>query len=157
MPVATLETRKIRSHDRRRSRKAERDAFLLIERTANDLRTQVADSLKPAGLSTAQYDVLRILRDAGGVGLACSDVSERLVEHDPDVTRLLDRIEASGWVERSRDTRDRRVVRVRITAGGLELLATLDAQVASLHARQFAQLARDEVEALVSLLERLRS
>lgn len=145
------------TRDRRPQGVTEREAFLLVERTARDLRKQVADALKPAGISTAKYNVLRILRDAGRPGLACSVVSERLVEHDPDITRLLDRLEANGWVERARDTEDRRVVKVRITTKGLTLLAGLDDRVAELHTKQFAPLARDDVGVLVSLLERLRA
>jgi DNA-binding MarR family transcriptional regulator len=105
---------------------------------------------------TAKYNVLRVLRDAGSAGLACGDVSERLVERDPDVTRLLDRLEARGWVTRARDVEDRRVVRVRITPDGLDLVARLDDAVAATHARQFAPLAGAELGTLMSLLERVR-
>ena len=136
---------------------AEREAFLLVLRTGKELRQQVAAVLRPAGITTAKYDVLRLLRDAGGPGLPGSVLSDRLVEHDPDVTRLLDRLEASGWVERERDERDRRVVRARITRAGLALLRGLDDAVAAVHARQFAALARDELDALTALLERVRA
>ena len=131
-------------------------AFDLLLRTASELDQQVAQLLRPAEVTPAQYNVLRILRNAGRAGLACSDVSERLVRHDPDVTRLLDRLEARGLVVRSRDTVDRRVVIARITDEGLAVLERLGASIAALHAAQFRRLDRQEFLTLVSLLEQLR-
>ena len=128
-------------------------AFDLLLRTASELDQQVAQALKPAEVTPAQYNVLRILRNAGSAGLACSDVSARLVRHDPDVTRLLDRLEARGFVQRSRDTEDRRVVLARITSEGRAVLDKLGAAIAALHARQFEHLSRDDFRSLVSLLE----
>jgi DNA-binding MarR family transcriptional regulator len=131
-------------------------AFDLLLRTASELDQQVAQLLRPAEVTPAQYNVLRILRNAGRAGLACSDVSERLVRHDPDVTRLLDRLEARGLVVRSRDTVDRRVVIARITDEGLAVLERLGESIAALHAKQFRRLDRQEFLTLVSLLEQLR-
>ena len=128
-------------------------AFDLLLRTASELDQQVAQALKPAEVTPAQYNVLRILRNAGTPGLACSDVSERLVRHDPDVTRLLDRLEARGFVQRSRDAEDRRVVTARITPKGRAVLDKLGESIAALHARQFDHLSRDEFRTLLSLLE----
>jgi DNA-binding MarR family transcriptional regulator len=128
-------------------------AFDLLLRTASELDQQVAKALKPAEVTPAQYNVLRILRNAGTAGLACSDVSERLVRHDPDVTRLLDRLEARGFVERSRDAEDRRVVTARITPKGRAVLDKLGESIAALHARQFEHLSREEFRTLLSLLE----
>jgi DNA-binding MarR family transcriptional regulator len=132
-------------------------AFDLILRSAGELDQQLARVLKPAGMTPAQYNVLRVLRKAGGAGLACGELSERLVRHDPDVTRLLDRLEARGLVARSRDSADRRVVIARITEEGLGVLQTLGASVAALHERQFVRLGRDEFRTLVALLEKLWS
>ena len=128
-------------------------AFDLLLRTASELDQQVTQALRPAEVTPAQYNVLRILRNAGTAGLACSDVAARLVRHDPDVTRLLDRLEARGFVQRARDADDRRVVIARITPDGRGVLDKLGASIAALHARQFEHLSRDEFRALVSLLE----
>src|SRR5690606_26447829 len=92
--------------------------------------------LRPAGITPAQYHVLRVLHSAGPGGLACSAVAERSVSGDPDVTRLLDRLEKQGWVSRAREATDRRVVMTRITNEGLRLLGKLEHPVAALHARQ---------------------
>ena len=135
---------------------AEHEAFALLQRTASELDQQVARLLKPAGMTPAKFNVLRLLRRAGAAGLACSEVSERLVRHDPDVTRLLDRLEARGLVTRSRDSEDRRVVTARITEAGLGVLEQFDAPIAALHARQFSPLSREQRRELVSLLKQLR-
>jgi DNA-binding MarR family transcriptional regulator len=134
----------------------EHEAFALLQRTASDFDQQVARLLKPAGMTLGTFNVLRILRRAGAAGLACSELSERLVHHDPDVTRLLDRLEARGLVTRSRDEDDRRVVIARITADGLRAVEKLDDPVAALHAQQFTPLSREQRRVLVSLLQQLR-
>lgn len=72
----------------------QQEVFLLIQRTASELNQELAELLKPAGLTPAKYNALRILRGAGEAGLACRDIADRLVNHDPDVTRLIDWLEA---------------------------------------------------------------
>jgi DNA-binding MarR family transcriptional regulator len=130
-------------------------AFDLLLRTAHEFDLQLAQALRTAAVTPAQYNVLRILRDAGEDGAACSDVGERLVRPDPDVTRLLDRLEARGLVTRARDTADRRVVLARITDGGLAVLEQHGAAIAALHAAQFSRLSADEFRTFVGLLEKL--
>ncbi len=132
-------------------------AFDLLLRTASDLDQQVAQLLKPAAVTPAQYNVLRILRNAGGAGLPCGEVSQRLVRHDPDVTRLLDRLETLGFVGRSRDPEDRRVVIARLSPAGVALLDELGPSIAALHARQFESLSKTGVGTLRKLLHQLRS
>ena len=77
--------------------------------------------LKTFGLSPTQYNALRILRGAGDQGRSCSEIAERMINHDPDITRLVDRLERRGLVARSREGRDRRVITTRITLAGLDL------------------------------------
>ena len=132
-------------------------AFDLLLRTGNELDQQLAQLLKPSGVTPAQYNVLRILHDAGTSGIPCGELSARLVRHDPDVTRMLDRLETRGLVERSRDTADRRVVLARLTEGGRDVLRTLARSVAALHARQFEPLSEAEFRQLVALVGRLRA
>lgn len=132
-------------------------AFDLLLRTASELDQQVAALLKPAAVTPAQYNVLRILRSAGPDGLPCGEISRRLVRQDPDVTRLLDRLEALGFVARSRDTQDRRVVVARLTSAGTRLLSTLGPAIDELHARQFEALTRAEFRTLGELLQRMRA
>src|SRR5512139_957362 len=86
------------------------EVILSMLRTADKIIVPLNEVLRRANLSSSQYNVLRILRGAGEEGLACGEISERMIRRDPDLTRLLDRLEGRGLVSRARDTRDRRVV-----------------------------------------------
>ena len=132
---------------------AEQEAFLNLLRTAEALIRRQAEVLKPAALSHPQYNVLRILRGAGPKGLACREVCERMITRDPDLTRLVDRLEVRGLVARGRDGKDRRVVTLRITPAGLRLLKSLDEPVTRLHAQQLGHLGTKQLRTLIQLLE----
>jgi DNA-binding MarR family transcriptional regulator len=134
----------------------EAQVFLSLIKTADALARGAEDVLKPAGLSGTQYNVLRILRGAGEHGLACSEVGERLISRDPDMTRLLDRMQSRGLIARSREDEDRRVVKTRITPEGLRVLAGLDEPVRELHRRQLRHLPARQLKQLFQLLERAR-
>ena len=134
----------------------EQEAFLLLQRTTSELVNTVADLLKGAGLSGPQYNVLRILRGAGPNGLACGEISDRLITRDPDITRVLDRMEKRGLVTRRRDPDDRRVVISAITKAGLDLLAKLDAPVNAGHIEQLGHLTRTDLKTLIAILDRVR-
>src|ERR1700712_5563304 len=90
------------------------EAMLSVERTAAVLGHAFAEALRPHGITRTQYNVLRILRGAGGAGLCRQEVRDRLVAEVPDVTRLIDRLEASGLVTREADENDRRFRNTRI-------------------------------------------
>lgn len=134
----------------------EEEAFLNLHRTADALLHGLEAALKPVGLSASQYNVLRILRGAEAEGLACREVAERMVTRDPDITRLLDRLEARGLVIRARDRADRRVITVRITPEGLRLLQALEAPVAELPRRQLGHLDEAQLRTLIELLQAAR-
>lgn len=134
----------------------EEELFLNLLRTWDQLMRGVTEVLKPADLSPTQYNVLRILRGAGAEGLACGEISERMVTRDPDITRLLDRLEKRGLVMRSREKADRRVVTARIAPDGLELLKRLDEDVTRLHKAQLGHLDAKAQESLIRLLEQAR-
>jgi len=134
----------------------EDEAYLNLQRTADHLLRGVEELLKPAGLTPSQYNVLRILRGAGPEGLACGEIAARMLTRDPDMTRLLDRLDKRGLVSRVRNTRDRRVVVTRITAAGLKLLASLDEPVEELHEKQLQHLGRERLKQLSALLEEAR-
>ncbi|MGA7646628.1 MAG: MarR family transcriptional regulator, partial [Terriglobales bacterium] len=107
----------------------EQEAYLSLLRTADALQSQIEARLKDFGLTGTQYNVLRILRGAGAEGLPCREIGERMITHDPDITRLLNRLEARGLVERRRARHDRRVIHGKITAAGLKLLREMDGPV----------------------------
>jgi DNA-binding MarR family transcriptional regulator len=122
------------------TQKADQEAFVQLQRAASRLMDDVARILKPAGLRPTQYNVLRILRGAAPGPLSCGEIAGRMISREPDLTRLLDRLETAGLVSRCRGEDDRRVVRVAITANGLALLQSLDAPMLALHHRQFKAL-----------------
>jgi len=131
--------------------------FLNVLRTGEALLQSETALLRTAELSFAQYNVLRILRGAGAAGLACGEIAERMVNRDPDVTRLLDRLEERGLVRRTRGEDDRRVVVTRITKEGLALLKSLDAPVARVHQEQLGHMSRADLQRLSDLLEQART
>src|SRR5216684_9317032 len=126
----------------------EERVFLSLMRTTDALSRGGGVLLKPYNLSLTQYNILRILRGAGEKGLACREIGCRLITRDPDITRLLDRLESRGLIARARETQDRRVVKTRITPGGLRVLAELDAPVQELHRRQLHHLPAKELRQL---------
>ncbi|MGD9905692.1 MAG: MarR family winged helix-turn-helix transcriptional regulator [Vicinamibacterales bacterium] len=135
----------------------EEEAYLNLVRTTDLLTREVAAVLKPHQLSEAQYNVLRILRGAGPDGHACTAIGDRLVTRDPDVTRLLDRLEGRGLIARSREHADRRVVIARITNAGLALLDQLDGPVRDAVERLLAHVGPRQLGTLIGLLERART
>jgi len=131
--------------------------FLNLLRTGEVLLQSETTLLRTAELSFAQYNVLRILRGAGAAGLACGEIAERMVKRDPDVTRLVDRLEKRGLARRTRGEDDRRVVVTRITKEGLALLKGLDTPVARVHQEQLGHMSRADLQRLSDLLEHART
>lgn len=134
----------------------EEEAFINIARSYEHMQQGFTELFRNYNLSTTQYNVLRILRGAGPDGLSCSEAAQRMISHDPDITRLFDRLEARGLVRRERSSADRRIVLAFITPAGLELLESADGPVNALHREQMSKLSPDQVEQLVGLLELLR-
>ena len=148
---------------------AEQEVYLNILKTADVLQAEVVELFKPYGLSPTQYNALRILRGAGAGcctgghvdpnagGLSCREIGERMITRDPDLTRLLDRLENRGLVTRVREKKDRRMVASRITEAGLQLLKQLDGPVLELHRKQLGHLGDRKLNELLELLEAVRS
>ena len=124
-------------------------------RTTDMLARRLFPVLKTENLSPTQYNVLRILRGSAE-GLPCGEIAGRMITRDPDITRLLDRLEKRGLISRCRETKDRRMVMARITPEGLELLARLDEPVQAAHRKQLGHLGRQRLRALTELLRVLR-
>ncbi len=130
--------------------------MLNIARTAEYLATSVTAVLKTADLTGTQYNVLRILRGAGSNGLSCSEIGERMVTKESDVTRLLDRIESRGFISRERPASNRRIVVARITDEGLHVLAELDEPIDKLNRNLVGHLGKEKQKTLNELLEAIR-
>lgn len=135
----------------------EQEVHLNLERTTAVLSHAFAEALKPYDITPTQYNVLRILRGSGSPGLCRNDVRDRMVSQVPDVTRLMDRLEESGLIERERSTADRRQVASRITAKGLEVLRALDAPVIAIHREQLGHMSETQLRTLAELLELART
>jgi DNA-binding MarR family transcriptional regulator len=134
------------------------EAYLSIIRTAAMLSHSFNEALRARGITGTQYNALRVLRGAGPKGLCRNEVRDRLVAQVPDATRLLDRLERMGLIERQRQGDDRRFVTTRITQAGLDILAELDGPVAQLHLEQMDNRVSDaELRTVVTVLERIRS
>lgn len=132
------------------------EAIVGIARTASVVDRAVARAIAPWGLSTAQYNVLRILRGAGSAGLPTLAIRERMIDPAAAITRLVDKLERSGLLARERTSADRRCIQCVITPRGLEVLAALDPVVGEVDAQLLAGLTDAEVEGLISLLDRIR-
>src|SRR5580658_2732945 len=134
----------------------EETAFLDLLRTTDMLSRGLDRILKTEDVSATQYNVLRILRGSPA-GLPCGEIGNRMITRDPDVTRLLDRLEKRGLISRCRETKDRRTVMARITPEGLKVLGRLDEPILAAHRRQLGHLGRERLAALEELLSVARS
>jgi DNA-binding MarR family transcriptional regulator len=135
-----------------RSACPEEATFLELLRTTDLLSRQLSEVLKAEELSSNQYNVLRILRGSPE-GMPCGEIGQRMITRDPDITRLLDRLEKRNLISRSRDTRDRRTVMARITPEGMDLLERTDEPVRQTHTKQLGHLGPERLQALNELLQ----
>jgi DNA-binding MarR family transcriptional regulator len=137
-------------------RSLEEEIVLNVARTAEYLAGAISNVLKTADLTVTQYNVLRILRGAGAEGLTCSEISDRMVTKESDVTRLLDRVENRGFISRERPATNRRIVLARITDEGLRVLEELDETIDELNRNLVGHLGKEKQKTLNELLEAIR-
>ena len=149
--VLQTELRKNRPFDT-----AEEEALLNLVRTAEVAAVPFERLFGEQGISGPQYNVLRILRGQGGRGLPCHEISAQMVSRMPDMTRLVDRLEGAGFVQRCRTSDDRRVVLICITEEGLALLKRLDTPLRALHKQVVGHMTRTELAELSRLLVKAR-
>lgn len=134
----------------------EHEAVLGLMRTAAIVDHATDEALRPYGVTTTQFNVLRILRGAGPNGLCGREIGERMITRVPDVPRLLDRLEKAEYISRERDSNDRRHVTARITAKGEALLAEMG-DVSPPIVDRFKQLSEDQLRALIDALDFIRA
>src|SRR5258707_8000109 len=125
--------------------------WLELARSTDVLSRGLLKVIKTEALSPTQYNVLRILRGSPD-GLPCGEIAARMITRDPDVTRLLDRLEKRGLVSRCRETKDRRTVWTRVTLEGLKVLARLDVPIQNAHRKQLGHLGPKGLQELTELL-----
>ena len=133
------------------------EAYIALARAGAALTDGLDKVLGPHGLSLTQYNVLRILRGAGQDGLCRNEIAQRLITRMPDVTRLLDRMEAADLVSRVRSTEDRRLVNTTLTKAGRDLVDDLDTAITRVHKAQLGHLKDTELRTLIELLNRART
>src|SRR6202051_374061 len=119
----------------------EEAVFLDLMRTTDMLSRSLVGVLKAEDLSANQYNVLRILRVAQDA-LPCGEIASRMITRDPDITRLLDRLEKRGLISRCRETKDRRMVMARITPEGGKILGRVGEAVQDAHRKLLGHLGR---------------
>ncbi|HEY9401711.1 MAG TPA: MarR family transcriptional regulator [Pyrinomonadaceae bacterium] len=134
----------------------EDEAFLNVLRTAEAFVRRETELLRAYEVTLPQYNVLRILRGAEPEGLICREISERMIARDPDVTKLLDRLEDRGLVKRERQEKDRRVIVTRATPEGLKLVNELDQPSLKLTEGLLKHLGERKLRTLIQLLEEAR-
>jgi DNA-binding MarR family transcriptional regulator len=134
----------------------EERVFQSLMLAADHLLHGELEVLRLAELTFSQYNVLRILRGARPDALSCGTISQRMLTRDSDVTRLLDKLEERGLVERLRDARDRRMVTATVTEAGLQLLRKLDGPVERVHREHLKHMTPAQLETLRKLAESVR-
>ena len=135
----------------------EEEALLNIMRTADCLQREFQRRSREFGVTSTQYNVLRILRGSHPEGLTCSALGDRMITAEPDITRLLKRLSALGFIRQKRDAADRRVVRTSISAKGLDLLARMDPLIEKTPRDLLGHLSAPQIEQLIALTEAARS
>jgi DNA-binding MarR family transcriptional regulator len=133
------------------------EAALEVLVTAERLKAESAEIFKDYDLTPTQYNVLRILRGAKEEGLACGEISDRMITRDSDITRVLDRLESRGLITRERQTADRRIVRAFISEKGLRIVNELDGPVSAWYSARLSGLNDEELKTLINLLEKIRN
>jgi len=133
------------------------EVILNVIVTGSWLLSELMTAMAPYGVTPAQYNVLRILRGSDPNKMTCSAIGARLLDRTPDVTRLLNRLERSGFIDRERASYDRRVVEVGITEAGLVLLNKMQEHVNTMQDQLTCHLAEGERHQLIEYLESLRA
>lgn len=129
------------------------DLFLDVQRTGDRLMQGLEEALRPTKITPVQYLVLRSLRRAGIAGMPSNQIVREMTTHDPDMTRLLDKLEKRGIIVRRRDADDRRIYRVSMTRQGARVLKNLTKITRDLHRKQFTTLTRKQIASVSRLLE----
>jgi DNA-binding MarR family transcriptional regulator len=134
----------------------EEEALLNLLRTSDCLNRAFHRKTRDWGLTSTQYNVLRILRGAQPRGLTCSAIGSRMITAEPDITRLLARLKGLKLIRQRRDSQDRREVRTQISEAGLELLREMDPAIKRLPGKLLGHLESAELTEFIRLLELAR-
>jgi DNA-binding MarR family transcriptional regulator len=136
---------------------AEEEALLNVMRTADVLHREFQQRARGWGITSTQYNVLRILRGAQPHGLPCAAIGDRMITAEPDITRLLNRLKGLKLIRQRRDSHDRRVVITHISEAGLHLLRQMDPVIQLAPKELIGHLSRSQIAELIRLLELVRT
>ena len=142
-------------HQTRAFATIEEELLVSLLRTTDVLQERFEQMIRPFNISMSQYNVLRILRGAGAEGRTCGEIGERMIAREPDVTRLLERMDKAGLIKRTRDSKDRRVVVTRITSSGLKLLDELYPKLREIDGL-LKPMGERKIETMLKLLDEVR-
>lgn len=134
----------------------EQEVFLNLWRTYDRLKAFEEEVFSKAGLSAQQYNTLRLLKSVYPESMPTLVLGSRLISRAPDMTRLLDKLEQKGLLQRERRPENRRVVEVTITEEGKQLLRDLSSQVEQCHRKQLGHLSPEALRQLAALLKEAR-
>lgn len=135
---------------------ASAEAIVSLLRTADEIKRRLSEVTSREDITPQQYNVLRILRGAGEEGLPTLEIGKRMIERSPGITRLIDRMEKKGLVERNRSGSDRRCIPCRITAHGQQVLHRLEQPISELQNHIDAHMSSDQLNTLIDLLDEMR-
>ena len=142
-------------HQTRAFASIEEELLVSLLRTTDVMQERFEQMIRPFNISMTQYNVLRILRGAEPEGRTCGEIGERMIAREPDVTRLLERMEKAGLIKRTRDSADRRVVLTRITSCGLKLLDEMEPKLREIDG-PLKPMGERKIEAMLGLLDEVR-
>jgi DNA-binding MarR family transcriptional regulator len=134
----------------------EEEAILNLMRTSDIVERAFHHRTREWGITSTQYNVLRILRGAHPEGLACAAIGDRMITAEPDITRLLRRLKGLKLIRQRRDRNDRRVVLTHISEAGLELLRAMDPAIQQAPKELLGHMSGTELAEMIRLLERAR-
>jgi DNA-binding MarR family transcriptional regulator len=134
----------------------EEEALLNLMRTSDFLHRAFHRKTRDWGVTSTQYNVLRILRGAQPRGLTCAAIGSRMITAEPDITRLLGRLKGLKLIKQQRDRQDRRVVWTQISEAGLELLRAMDPVIEKAPRELLGHMSEAELTELIRLVELAR-
>ena len=142
-------------HQTRAFASIEEELLVSLLRTTDVMQERFEQMIRPFNISMTQYNVLRILRGAEPEGRTCGEIGELMIAREPDVTRLLERMDKAALIKRTRDSKDRRVVVTRITNAGLKLLEELDPKLREIDGL-LKPMGERKIETMLKLLDEVR-
>ena len=134
----------------------EQEVFLNLWRTYDRLRSMEEGVFGPRGITSQQYNVLRLLAAHHPDAIPTLTIADRMISKAPDITRMLDKLEAVSLIQRTRPQENRRMVLISITSSGLALLAEVAEPLQQCHTKQLGHLDKLDLEQMVLLLQRAR-